>query len=255
MTSLMKYAESFPHLVDETRIQLACDYIAHEFRKIFQKFPQQSVHEAIRCFVPNKTSGNVAVRDFWNLFCAMSSTWRLKDLCEKVTDANVNWKEATLHIEELCPETPQGWMRKFCSCGNYDFVECWSHLQKDEEARLEAVEELGKYKNTHGNGSENDRIIVMKDNAFYKVIDGNGRLANRIAQWVRQGASQPYPEMKVWLGNDEGGRRNYWISTGSLFFLHNIWKDQVAVESVLHDLSPVAYAEYQMRVVQSLPDK
>lgn len=245
---MMKYAERFPHLVEKTRVRLACDYIGHEFRKVFPvTLTQQDVCKAIHG--PDTDSGDVEIRDFWNLFCAMSSTWRLKDIYEKVADENVNWKEASLPIDKLYPETMQGWMKMVG--GSYDFAKFSFFLKKDENARSKAIKELLKYKECHGSGSESDRIIVMKENGCNKVIDGNGRLTNRIAQWVIEGSNQPYPEMKIWLG-EGSGEPNYWVPTSSLFYLHNM-KNQTDIEPVLRKLTLVAREEYQRRVAQSMP--
>ena len=121
----------------------------------------------------------------------MSSTWRRKDLYEIVTDQNVKWRKETITLDRLCPDTPQGWMQNFGSCGTYDFHMATSHLQSNETALQEAVRDWNVYVKNHGKGSENDPLIVVPNATSFRVYDGNGRLAIRITRWITERSHIP----------------------------------------------------------------
>lgn len=253
MPSSTKYSVTYPHLTERNRIDLACDYLSHEFRKVFPDISKDMARQASSRYAPNEKRDDKTIRDFWNLFCAMSSTWRLKDLYEIVTDANMDWKDDAIPIDKLCPESPQGWMKKFGPCGRYDFNEAVAYLRKDESAIAQAMKEFEKYLRTHGIGSGDDHIIVVKQRDFYKVVDGNGRLALRIAQYIQKGEDIPYPSMNAWLGDRRGDPENRWIPTSPLFFLHQVCDEYV--EQVLKSVSPLAWTEYQKRVTREIPEE
>jgi hypothetical protein len=97
---------------------MALDYLAHEFGKVFPAISREQLNKPLRDRVPDKDSNDMRIRDFWNLFCAMSSTWRLKDPYYEATARNTCWRKDRISIEYLIPQTPQGWMG---TVGEYDF--------------------------------------------------------------------------------------------------------------------------------------
>jgi hypothetical protein len=233
------------HLVQVERTDLACEYMIHEFRKLFKGASTQTVSEGIRRLVPRSDSDNVVVRDFWNLFCTTSSGWKLKDLHAVVTDENVNWVREQIPLSSLRPQTPQGWMTHITP---YTFDAAVLYLQ--EKSNLEqAVNDPDEYANGHPEGMQNDAIIAISDQSSYEVCDGNGRLAHALLEWVVEGKSHPHPTMTVWVGRKKGQPSNCWIPTASLFFLKNACSEaNLDIEQVVGNISHLALREYQDRV-------
>ena len=139
---MQNYKETHRHLIEHERIELACDYLVHEFRKIFRDTARDKAYYAVKKQAPTETnSDDVTIRDFWNLFCSMSSGWRLKDLFPYATAENVMWEKSETNIELLVPEAPQGWMAKITP---YNFKEAVDYL-RDKDKLREAIEDTRKY--------------------------------------------------------------------------------------------------------------
>lgn len=232
-------------LVQTQRTELACEYMIHEFRKLFSEASTQTLSESIRHLVPQPESDNIAVRDFWNLFCAISSMWKLKDLHTVVTDENVTWTKEQIPLNSLRPETPQGWMTSFAPYG-FDAAVLYLEQKSNLEQALKDPEE---YANRHPKGMEDDAIIAIENQASYVICDGNGRVAHAVLSWAVAGKLRPYPTMSVWVGRRRGQARNYWIPTAHLFFLKNIHPGMnLDVERLVGGISRLALEEYQDRV-------
>jgi hypothetical protein len=230
------------HLVESERIELACDYLVHEFRKIFHNISHKEAHEVVLGRAPTKNSPDVIVRDFWNLFCSMSSTWRLKDLCHIVTAKNYLWKKCEIPLARLVPESPQGWMKEIRP--PYDFGRALIYL-RDKNNLENARKKSENFKAEHAEGDENDPIIARSESGNYIVTDGNRRLKLEIEGWVTRGET-PDPTMTTWVGDGKGLPENYWMPTGSIFFLRGLCGS--GIESILGKISPLALTEYNRRV-------
>lgn len=123
---------------------LAPDYMVHEFRKIFSRLTYEKTKKATAGLAPNVNSQDVVIRDFWNLFCAMSSTWRIKDLYPVATAQNFTWIREQASIAHLVPQTPLGWVKKI---GRYDFSKAIAFLRQNDELK----EALKEPENARGN--------------------------------------------------------------------------------------------------------
>jgi len=234
------------HLVDPQRIELARDYVVHEFRKIFREIPHEKAYEAI--VDPSPKNGDdeqerdVRIRDFWNLFCAMSNTWRIKDLCPYVTAENFTWKKEDVPICSLVPCALQGWMEKVKP---FSFDQAILYLE-DETNLEEALKECEKERARHPRGNENDPLIAVKRQGVYCIHDGNGRLSQRIVKWVSEGRTRPYPTMSVWVAVGDGDPRNYWMPTDHLYVVKSLCGNNA--EYVVGARSSLALTEYRDRV-------
>jgi len=234
------------HLSNSQRIELACDYMVHEFRKIFREISHEEAYKAIAYLKPkrddNEDERDIRIRDFWNLFCAMSNTWRLKDLCSCVTAVNFAWKKEDVHLPSLYPESRQGWMNKL---NPYNFDQAILHLE-DRSNLEEALKESEREQAKHPKGNESDPLIAVKRQSIHLVRDGNGRLSQRIVKWVAEGKRLPYPTMSVWAGQGDNGPRNYWVPTDHLYVVKKLIGN--VTEDVLGAWSLLALTEYRNRV-------
>lgn len=243
--ALLKYKET--HLIGSERVDLACDYLVHEFRKLFSHTNTEALYETIRSLAPQADSSDAAIRDFWNLFCAMSSTWRLKDLHNVVTDENMAWAKEQIPVNRLHPQTPQGWMRNITP---YSFDKAISFLES-KPALEHALNDPEEYEKKHPSGSEDDPMIALENRSIYVICDGNGRLAHWLLRWVNTREAFASRLMTVWVGRRRGPTRNHWIPTGSLFFLKDVCSRlSVNAETLLGTISQLALEEYQTRVRQ-----
>ena len=55
------------HLVAHERVDVAMDFLVHEFSKIFPSFKREKLKKDLARLRPNNTSTDVEIRDFWNL--------------------------------------------------------------------------------------------------------------------------------------------------------------------------------------------
>lgn len=241
MKNSPEYKKTHPHLIESERIALACDYIVHEFRKIFRGTTREEVSKAIKNIAPTEESGDVSIRNFWNLFCSMSSGWCLKELHTIVTAENIKWKKEKKSMESLVPQTPQGWMQKIIP---YSFREAVAYLQNNKEERKKALEKSGEIRDSRAEGDENDAIIAIKKNSIFEVVDGNSRLMRRIENCVNERKGSSPPMITVWVGVPNGNPKNFWIPTSSLMFMGKYFN----VESKLKEISQLALIEYSKRV-------
>ena len=240
-----EYNRVFPHLIDTKRIELACDYLVHEFRKIFPDLSYQQAKMALDERIPTEESNNIAIRDFWNLFCAMTDGWRLKSLHIVVTAENVTWQKEKASIKNLVPATPQGWMTKV---NPPNFANAVSYLRETDNELKKIIQTSREKRGNRAEGDENDPLIVFKDESILKVADGNSRLKLQIEEYVLNAAnkkSTSIPKIDFWVGTPTGKPANYWIPTSSLTFMKNIIGFHT--EQVLEKISQVALIEYRTR--------
>jgi len=234
------------HLIDRERIELACDYIVHEFRKIFREIAHEDAYKAIVHLAPSSHDDedirDIRIRDFWNLFCGMSNTWRLKDLCPCVTAVNFAWKKENVPLPSLYPESRQGWMKKLNPC---NFRQAILHLEGKRNLE-EALKECENERARHPRGNENDPLIAIKRQGVYQILDGNGRFSQRIVKWASEGQRRPYPTMLVWVGQGDNGPRNYWMPTDHLFVVKRFYGSNT--DRVVGAISSLALIEYRDRV-------
>jgi len=242
MTTPLPTRYSQTHLVEKARIELACDYLVHESRKIFPDITCESAYSRIACLAPDRNSENVKVRNFWNLFCAMSITWRIKDLCPVATAQNFTWVREQVSIVHLVPQTRLGWVKKI---DRYDFSNAIAFLRQNDELK-KALEESENARRNNPKGDEKDPIIVIREGPLCMVVDGNSRLKWQVERWLADGGQSPLPTLKAWVGQSNGNPWNYWIPTSSIIFLNSI-APQIT-EELLKRLSPMALAEYRERV-------
>jgi len=251
MENLQEYKQT--HLIESARINLACDYLVHEFRKILRacrhlSITHQEAYNAIKRFAPNKKSKDKTIRDFWNLFCSLSAGWRLKELHNIVTAENIVWKKQEISVQYLDPGTPQGWMKEI---NPYDFREAVAYLQSNNKKLQEGIKNTQEYRGNRAEGDENDPIIVIKKNDIFKVEDGNSRLKQKIENWANEGKVTSPPMVTAWVGVPKGKPKNFWIPTSSLMFLGDVYPKKRCcpnIESVLKEVSLLALLEYQKRV-------
>lgn len=196
MQNTIDYKET--HLSDENRINLACDYLVYEFRKIFSGLSYEDAYGAIRRLAPTCDSDDVAIRDFWNLFCAVSSTWRLKDLFNVVTNQSIQWKKESKSVKVFVPQDPQGWMTSVDRSKSI-FSEATSYLKADSNTLKEALEQSEKERGDRADGDENDPIIAMEMNNTFEVRDGSSRLKVKMEKWLNKQNGSP-PEIEAWIG-------------------------------------------------------
>jgi len=231
------------HLVENARVQLASDYMLHEFRKIFHDLTYEETSKAITPLAPNDKSEDVVIRDFWNLFCALSSTWRIKDLYVYVTAENVTWKKEEVSVTLLAPCSPQGWLKKI---DPYRFDKAVAYLRDSRSNLSEALKEAERERGGHADGDQNDPIIVISDGAGYSVLDGNGRFNGRIVKWISEGGGSDPPVMTTWVGYSRGNPRDFWVPTSSLCFMESL--RVTSPSQILGTVSSLALAEYLKRV-------
>ncbi len=244
---MLEYGET--HLVESTRVELACDFLVHEFGKLFRNAGYRDAYESIRSAAPKHGSSEVAVRDFWNLFCAISNTLYLKKLYEIVTDENMVWAKQEISIAKLIPRSPQGWMKKVSLPRRFD--QAVSYLQS-ESALEEARNDADEYEKKHISGMESDPLIGVEEESNYIVDDGNGRLAHKILQWVVGGANLPHPAVSIWVGRSKDASKNYWIPTSSLVFFNDLRNYlRSNPERLLEKISQLALVEFQKRVSEA----
>lgn len=257
MENLQEYKQT--HLIESARINLACDYLVHEFRKIFCSITYQEAYDVIKHLAPNSKSDDRTIRDFWNLFCSLSAGWRLKELHNIVTAENIVWEKKEISIQFLEPGTPQGWMeevKKEEQLPIYKtyFTKADDYLQNNKEKLSEWIKNTEEKRGNRAEGDEDDPIIVIKKNDIFKVEDGNSRLKRKIENWVNEGKVTSPPMITAWVGAPKGKPKNYWIPTSSLMFLKHVYPKKKCcpnIESVLKEVSPLALLEYQKRVKQN----
>jgi hypothetical protein len=248
-----EYREGHPHLLEKARLELACDYLVHEFRKIFREMRKEEAREEIKRFDPFRQGDDRTIRDFWNLFCAMSSTWRLKDLNNVVTNPKINWTKRPVSIELLVPGTQLGWMKELGP--EFMFDSAVNYLKQDSRRLEQALERSEKHRRERPGGSEDDPIIAqMETETKYKVLDGNSRLTQALERYVS--SNSKIPQLNTWVGcRTDTVREEYWIPTGSLFFLHQSIEDKQQVERILRFKYPLGFVEFQKRVTQAIPQE
>jgi len=249
MENLQEYKQT--HLIESARINLACDYLVHEFRKIFRSITYQKAYDVIKHLAPNSKSDDVTIRDFWNLFCSLSAGWRLKELHNIVTAENIVWEKQEIPIQFLEPGTPLGWMK---GINPYNFRKVVHYLQDNKEKLPEWIKNNEEKRGNRAEGDENDPIIVIKKNDIFKVEDGNSRLKRKIENWVNEGKVTSPPLITAWVGDSKGKPKNSWKPTSSLMFLKHVYPKKRCcpnIESVLKEASPLALLEYQKRVKQN----
>lgn len=242
------------HLNEKNRINLACDYLVHEFRKIFRNLSYDDVYGAIKNLAPTNDSDDVAFRDFWNLFCAVSSGWRLKDLFNIVTNENIEWKKERISINQFIPQDMHGWMKNFS--GSSDFSD-WaiSYFQGNSQTLNDALKDSEQQRGNRANGDENDPIIAIKDNACFKVIDGNSRLKLRMEKLFSQRNTSSPPQIEAWLGYPTKGQSNFWIPTSYIFYFRDYFFrkykiNNLDIETFFESISRLSVMEYKKRVKQ-----
>jgi hypothetical protein len=252
MQSTILYKET--HLVEENRINLACDYLVHEFRKIFRNLGYSDAYSAIKSLVPTADSDDVAIRDFWNLFCAISSGWRLKDLFNIITNQSIQWKKEKKSVRLFVPQDPQGWMKNVGHSTSF-FTEATSYLKSDSNTLKGALEQSEKERGDRADGDENDPIIALEMNDTFEVRDGSSRLKVKIEKWLSEQRNSSPPEIEAWIGHSTNGESNTWIPTGSIVFVRDYFLSKYAIsgldiETFLTSISKLAVAEYKKRVKQ-----
>jgi len=249
MQNLPKYINAYPHLTDIERVELACDYLVHEFRKIFPDMNKDEAYKAIKRYAPTKDSTDETIRDFWNLFSAMSDGWRLKALHNIVTAENITWSKENISLRLLKPSDPHGWMKELVPRGctnSYDFQALVSYWQKNESILNEALEESKRERKKRAEGDENDPVIARRVNNLFCVVDGSSRIKVAIENWVKKGGTYKPPKITIWIGWSKAPKGISWTPTSSLFFLKTICGNDP--EIIAERISPLAKMEYIKRV-------
>jgi hypothetical protein len=242
MHNLGEYKNTHPYLTEEGRVALARDYLIHEFRKIFPIITRDETSRAIKKLSPNKDSHDIQIRDFWNLFSAICSGWRIKNLFNVVTNKNIKWAKRQVSLQELYPESPLGWMKQIKP---YRYNDAINFLKAKGRANKE-LEDSIKSRGLRAEGDEQDPIIVLQAERELKVIDGNSRLKISLEKLVVN--KQEDSRLMAWVGHGAGesSESEYWIPTSHLVFMKEI--DHPNIESKLKSISKLALTEYLKRV-------
>lgn len=250
----MDYKET--HLIEKNRIHLARNYLVHEFRKIFCKLSYDDTNEAIKRLAPTKNSDDVAIRDFWNLFCAISSGSRLKDLYNIVTDKSIEWKNEKKSIKKFIPQDKHGWIQKLTDSDpdpdNF-FQLATSYLQSNSDNLKKALKQSEEERGNRADGDENDPIIAIEINNTFEVRDGCSRWKVKMEKWLMEQPDSQPPTLNAWIGYPTNGESNVWIQTGSIIFMkeqffNNCKIIDVDIEKFLQSISELAVMEYNKRV-------
>lgn len=246
----MLYKET--HLVEENRTNLACDYLVHELRKIFRGLSYEDANGAVKRLAPTSDSDDVAIRDFWNLFCAISSGWRLKDLYNIVTNQSIKWENEKRSLKLFVPQDSQGWMKNVDRSKNF-FDEATSYLKSDPNTLNQALKQSTEERGNRADGDESDPIIAIKMNDTFEVRDGSSRWKVRIEKWLNEQKDSSPPEIKAWIGYPTKAQSNFWIPTSFIFFVRdhffNKYKiNNFDIETFFTSISNLAVTEYEKRV-------
>lgn len=237
-----EYCETDFHLFDRTRVDLACDFLVHEFRKIFLCLNKDEAMKAIREKAPSDTNkSDTVIQDFWNLFYAMSNTWRHKDLTRIVTDASIQWEKRSVPIQSLSLESRLESIKSIQGPLTVDRI--IEHFEKNPVELEKASAKCEGEKNKHPYGSYDDPLIAMKKKDTIEVRDGNGRLLERIVNYVHESRKAEAPQLTTWIGCETGARAVYWVATSSIEFLQGTLKQ--SIEQLIGSVSPLALREYQ----------
>jgi hypothetical protein len=235
------------HLVETGRINLAMDYFVHEFAKILPLCSHQEIRDSLKAFAPTPETGETSVRDFWNLFCALSSGWCLKDIYVQVTAENVRWELTRISLDQLVPsEADMGWM---AYVRPYSLPKALEYLRAgylDEAEQQTSINRAGRHIE-----DGNDPLIGLRMiDGRVLVQDGNGRLKAQVEVVAkRQDDDGLQSEMAVWVGSGSGDPYNYWIPTNCMFLLARFVAKPVEIDSVLASRSPIAANEFAERVL------
>ncbi len=200
------------HLIEKERVELATDYLVHEFCKLFPSLDRDSIRDSITGLAPNRDSDEGQIKDFWNLFSAICYCWKLKDLTSIVTDANVKWEKKSMSIEMLCCETRLGWAQSFPPFPVKDSIE---YLKQNSSILHEAIEKSNQIGGSRDDSDLDDPLIgVFGDNDNILVNDGNRRVLTRIEQLAcEESPNLKNALMQIWVGRRQGEPDGAWVPT------------------------------------------
>lgn len=236
-------------LVDEERICLAIDFMKHEYAKILPKHMME-IMKHLNDFHPNKSSNNITIRNFWNLFAAVSNCYWLKLLTKDVTAKNYQWQRYPISLEQLYPETLHGWMEVIKNKDSkFSLKNALKYFQKNPNKLKEARERSNEIAiNRHENDAKDPLIGVAAADNKICIKDGNRRLMSKIEDVASENGTGSDVTMDVWVGTaiDNEAPKDYWIPTSTLMEIIETFKWKEQLEKELQNKFPLAYFEYEI---------
>lgn len=214
----MDTSQVYPkHIYEPIRIQIATDYMKHEFRKLLWRVPVKYwgvIDKDISDWMISPEFANP--RDFWNLFHGISMGFKLKiGLIYLVTAENIKWSKKEFPVSELWFGVEQRETKRIRNgrLSAKEVVEFYS--KKENKADKKKFLELN-YKLSNETPPRDDHPIIAiqrfeGENLIYSVHDGNRRLAKAILEGKEK--------ILTYTGKyktKEKFPKNYWIPTSIL---------------------------------------
>ncbi|HMF34291.1 MAG TPA: hypothetical protein VKK79_22890 [Candidatus Lokiarchaeia archaeon] len=198
-------------MIENERVELAIDYLVHEFCKLFPYLGRECIREKIESQAPNSESEDKIIEDFWNLFEAICHCWKQKNLTSIVTDANMKWKKIRAPIIKLRCETPQGWAENFPP---FPVVGAIEYLKDNQQILTEAIQTTKQICLDRDDHDLEDPLIgVFIENNDILVNDGNRRVITKIVQLAQEENPDLEERLSIWVGQRLGTAEGSWIPT------------------------------------------
>ncbi len=209
---------NYKHLLEPIRVQIAIEFIQHEFRKIFPNIREHKIWNKLdketKNLLKNKTFA--PVKDFWNFFDAVCFGLKLKNLTIRLTSQNIKWSKEKVLVDDLYMGAKNDFKNLFKLSDNFpsgkkvrEFL--FNKNNKDilEKERKETVLHSGK------TFQRDDYLII----AYYDfdgklmIVDGNRRYLKKIIGGEKEifiycGRPIKFPELL-----------NYWVPTSRILNL------------------------------------
>lgn len=168
------------HIADPFRIKIAVHYAQHELRKLFPGVRDAAAWQSLDAEIaewPKK----LLPRDFWNGVHGISMGFRLKSIVPWLTSLNMHWAEKELPLAEL-------WFGgRFDLLASLDIPESaatlreWLSLPENKELLEKTRKNMAEKAAETAPRDDFPLFVVKKDGDKLRVIDGNRRLLQAIA--------------------------------------------------------------------------
>jgi len=184
------------------------DYLLHEHKKkktrieAFNKNIYQTnnlAYEFIESNRPKMYLQSLSKQELWKLFHLISFKVYGKELWNCVCLPNFKWTKLKISPYECVLETPVGWIKKELGNNMLYFSDVISFAKSNPSLLINST---NNYDIESSEKKDTDPLIGRKENNFYKIHDGNGRLERILALNILSKIEIPKIESYIGIATD-----------------------------------------------------